>query len=237
MNDSPSLYLLPVPIGADVQAEIPADVINQTIQLRYFVVEKIRTARRYLRRIDPTFPIDDSQFLEMGKRSDKASYRSFLQAAFDGKHDVGVMSEAGCPAVADPGVDIVAQAYEVGFEIKPMVGPSSILLALMASGMDGQRFAFNGYLPVNAKDRNQAIRRFEKQSAQSRQTQLFIETPYRNNQLLEALLQQLGEQTQLCVVVSLLTPDQRVYRNSVGQWRKQKQPDLHKLPAIFLLLA
>ena len=119
----PSLYLLPVPIGSDVHAEIPADVLTQTKQLRYFVVEKLRTARRYLRHIDPTFPIDDSHFEEMGKRSDKISYKSFLKSALDAGQDVGVMSEAGCPAVADPGVDIVAQAYELGFEINPLVGP------------------------------------------------------------------------------------------------------------------
>ena len=230
------LYLIPCTLGdTPVEQVLPAYNTEIVRGLRHFIVEEIRTARRFLRRLDREFPIDDSTFYEMGKHADEARFASYLRPIAEG-HDVGVISEAGCPAVADPGADIVAIAQRKGIRVVPLVGPNSMILAVMASGLNGQSFAFNGYLPIDEGERARRLQVLEKRAQHERQTQLFIEAPYRNHRLFETLVRTLGPKTRLCVAAGLTTPDEWVQTHTVSEWRKLGLPDLAKTPAIFLFL-
>jgi 16S rRNA (cytidine1402-2'-O)-methyltransferase len=229
------LYLIPAPIGAGaVEAVIPQGTLDVVRRLRFFVVEEVRTARRYLSRATTAHPIDALTFFELNEHTAAEAVAPFLRPALEG-HDMGLMSEAGAPAVADPGALLVGWAHERGIEVVPLTGPSSLLLALMASGLNGQSFAFAGYLPVRPDERRQRIKQLEHTAVATRQTQIFIETPYRNLALFAALLQTAAPATQLCVAAGLTQPEQFIHTATITQWRTRPTPDIHKRPCIFLL--
>lgn len=233
----PTLYLLPVTLSdTDPHRVLPSYNMEVAVRLRHFIVENVRTARRFLKRCDPEADINSMSFYELNGHTPQEQIPSML-APMERGEDMGVMSEAGCPAIADPGAAVVAIAQERGYRVEPLTGPSSILLSLMASGFNGQGFSFNGYLPIDTAARIKTIKALETQSARSRMAQIFIETPYRNNRLLDCLLQTLRPDTKLCVARDLTSPEgERIVSRTVSQWRKIKEePD--KVPAIFLIQA
>ena len=230
------IYLIPCTLGdTPIEQVLPAYNTEIICGIRHFIVEEIRTARRFLRRVDREFPIDDSTFYEMGKRADEKLFASYLKPIAEG-HPVGVISEAGCPAVADPGANIVALAKRKGIRVVPLVGPNSMILAVMASGLNGQSFAFHGYLPIDEGERARRLQQLEKRARQEGQTQLFIETPYRNRRFFDTLVRTLSPQTRLCVAAGLTTADEWIQTYTISEWRKRTLPDLSKVPAIFLFL-
>ncbi len=238
----PALYLIPVTLGeTSIERVLPSYNHEVIMGIRHFIVENVRSARRFLRQADRLFPIDDSTFCEMGKHADEKLFSQYLQPLREGK-PVGVISEAGCPAVADPGADIVAIAQREGMPVVPLVGPNSMIMAVMSSGLGGQSFAFNGYLPVDAADRAKRLKALETRAWTEGQTQLFIETPYRNQKMFESLLTTLRPQTRLCIAAGITTPDEYIRTRSVSQWKKEGLPakcpggtDISKVPAIFLI--
>ncbi len=231
---SGNLYLIPTTLGGEnVQDVIPELVISIINQTSFYIVENVRTARRFLSKAGIEAPIDSLTFFELNKHTTPEQYREYLNPAAEGHH-VGIISEAGVPAVADPGAVMVQLAHSKNIRVVPLTGPSSIILALMASGMNGQSFAFNGYLPIKKPDRIKAIKFFEKRSQQENQAQLFIETPYRNMALLEDLLDSCDDNTKLCIAADLTLASEYIHTLSVGEWKKRK-PDLHKRPAIFII--
>ncbi len=228
------LYMVPNHLGNEqIGFTIPADVADLTCKLRYFIVENIRTARRYLRLLDSQMDIDNSTFFVLDKHTGPKEFSSFLNPIKQG-HDIGIISEAGCPGIADPGADVVKIAHQQGIQVVPLVGPSSILMALIASGMNGQNFAFNGYLPIDKTERSKAIKQLETRSSKEKQTQLFIEAPYRNNALAQDLLKNCKPDTLLCIACNISLPDELVITRPVSKW-KGKLPELHKKPTMFLL--
>ena len=202
--------------------------------IRHFIVENVRSARRFLRQTDREFPIDESTFCEMGKHADEKQFSQYLQPLREGK-PVGVISEAGCPAVADPGADIVSIAQREGLTVVPLVGPNSMIMAVMSSGLGGQSFAFNGYLPVEPADRAKRLKMFETRAWTEGQTQLFIETPYRNQKMFQSLLTTLRPQTRLCIAAGITTQEEYIRTLRISEWKSTKLPDLSKVPAIFLI--
>lgn len=237
MKIQSALYLVPVPISfAPVTDVIPDGNIEILKQLRFFIVENVRTARRYLKHLDPSFPIGDCTFSVLDRHTAPEEVSAMLQPLRDGV-PMGVMSEAGCPAVADPGSHPVEIAQREGLKVVPLVGPSSILLALMASGFNGQGFSFNGYLPIDAAERRKVLRRLESESASRLMTQIFIETPYRNNRMVETLVQSLSPSTMLCVACDITDQErEQIVTATVRNWVKKKY-DFDKRPAIFLIYA
>jgi 16S rRNA (cytidine1402-2'-O)-methyltransferase len=228
------LYLVPNVLSeGDWQNVLPAKIFPVVTQTRYFIVENIRTARRFLKQVNRDIDIDRLVFFELNKHTEPGEIPGFLEPMKEGEN-VAVISEAGCPGVADPGADVVKLAHEKGCKVVPLVGPSSIVLALMASGMNGQNFAFNGYLPVNSNERSRAISNLEKKVKNSGQTQIFIETPYRNNQLVNDLLKTCSSSTLLCIAANLTGKNEFVVTKTIEQWQG-KVPELHKQPAIFLI--
>jgi 16S rRNA (cytidine1402-2'-O)-methyltransferase len=226
--------MIPTTLGGEsVNDIIPADVQAQTTQLRYFIVENIKTARRYLRKIDRTFPIDDSTFFILNKKTEPGEIYQFLAPAREG-HDIGVISDAGCPGVADPGANIVALAHENGIKVQPFVGPSSILMALMASGFSGQHFSFHGYLPKDRKDRIRTLRDYESDCRRTGATHLFMDTPFRNMNVLEDLLNELTDTTLLCIASNITLPSEDIRTMTVKDWREHAY-DLAKKPTIFAI--
>lgn len=229
-----TLYLLPA-LLADSPPELvlPAGTLEKTRGIRHFIVEELRTARRFLIRAGIPVPIDELQFLLFNEHSRDADLSVYLAPAIAG-NDIGLLSEAGVPCVADPGSRIVLAAHRAGIRVVPMTGPSSLLLALMASGFNGQQFAFRGYLPTDKNLRAKKIRDYERIMQQENQTQIFIETPYRNNHLLEALTAACQPSTLLCIASGLTGDNESVSTRSIAEWRRQR-PDLQKTPAIFLI--
>lgn len=228
------LYLIPSTLGeSEIDQVLPLGNIHLLSDTRHYIVENIRTARRFLKRCNREIDIDKLQFYELNKRTDPAVLNQYLQALRNGEN-VGVISEAGCPGVADPGADVVRLAHEQGLQIRPLVGPSSILLAMMASGLNGQNFAFVGYLPVKTPERGKRIKQLESRVYTEQQTQLFIETPYRNMQLWEDLVQSCRPDTLLCVAANLTEPNEYIRTMPMAEWKKHK-PDLHKKPTLFLI--
>lgn len=228
------LFLVPnVLSDGDWQNVLPAGVLPVLTNTRYFIVENIRTARRFMKQVNKDIDIDRLTFFELNKHTKPNEIPSFLEPIEKGE-DIAVISEAGCPGVADPGADIVKLAHKKGFRVVPLVGPSSILLSLMASGLNGQNFAFNGYLPVHKGERAKAISQLEKKVKNEQQTQIFIETPYRNNQLIADLLKTCSSSTLLCIAANITGENELIATKSVGEWKKEV-PDLHKQPAIFLI--
>ncbi len=232
-----SLYLIPVTLG-DTPHERVLPSYNKEVILRtrHFIVEEVRTARRFLKQVDRDINIDELTFYPMGKHADAALFSKYLEPLRRGE-DVGVISEAGCPAVADPGADVVAIAQREGLHVVPLVGPSSILLAVMASGFNGQSFAFHGYLPIDPSGRAKRIKQLESRSAQEKQTQLFIETPYRNHKMVADILAACNPRTRLCIASSLTKADEYVRSLTVKEWKQTALPDLHKKPTIFAIYA
>lgn len=232
-----TLFLLPVALGpADSDALHPPATLRTTHLLRHFVVENAKSARAELKRIDHPQPLQALDVRELPKTPTDADLSALLAPALAGQ-DIGLMSEAGCPAVADPGALLVRQAHRLGIRVAPLVGPSSLLLSLMASGLNGQSFAFHGYLPVKDAERTAALRELEKESRRFKRTQLFIETPYRNQAMFAALLAGLSAETQLCVARELTTAGEWIATRSIASWKKSEAPDLDRRPTVFLFLA
>jgi 16S rRNA (cytidine1402-2'-O)-methyltransferase len=231
---SPVLYLIPVTLG-DTPIEKVLPLFNTTIisELNYFIVENIRSARRFLKKCNPKIEIDTITFYELNQHTDIKEIASYLLPMKRGE-SIGVISEAGCPAVADPGADVVALAQQEGYRVMPLVGPSSILMAVMASGFNGQSFAFQGYLPIEANERVKKLKQLESRAYTEDQTQLFIETPYRNQKMAEEILLHCKPQTRLCIAMNITCDDEYIVTRSVKAW-KGKLPDMHKKPAIFLI--
>lgn len=231
-----ALYLVPVTLDADSAPErvLPAFNLELLRELRHFVVENVRSARRFLRRCHSDFPIDECTFAVLDEHTAPADVAPMLAPLERDGMPMGVISEAGCPAVADPGADLVAVAQRRGLKVVPLVGPSSILLALMASGFNGQSFAFNGYLPIHQPQRRQKLQEMERRIDRERQTQIFIETPYRNNRLIDELCQTLPGTRLLCVASGLTGPHERVRTMPLSKW-KTAPKEFDKIPAIFLL--
>ena len=230
------LILFPVPIGAeDINTSLPLANGELLASCRTFIVEELRTARRFLKRAGYPHAIDDTVFFELNEHTSPEAIGHYLDAIDDGEN-IGLLSEAGLPCVADPGALITKAAQRRGIEVVPLVGPSSLMLALMASGFNGQNFAFVGYLPVDKTARAAAIRRLEERVRRERQTQLFIEAPYRNNQLLEALCATLDPQTMVCVATDLTLPTQYIRTLSIGKWKTERgKIDLHKRNTVFII--
>ncbi|WP_286898488.1 MULTISPECIES: SAM-dependent methyltransferase [Sphingobacterium] len=231
------LYLIPVPLSDDAAFQSFTPYLVETINLLdEYIVENEKTARKFLKLAGLKIPQSELTIHDYGKHvRDKGNINDFFEGLKQGK-SVGLMSEAGCPGVADPGASIVARAHQLGIKVVPLVGPSSILLALMASGFSGQKFAFHGYLPIDKIDRAKEIKNLEQQSAREKQTQIFIETPFRNNQLLADLLKICKPSTLLCVASNVTAADENIQSLTVGEWRKRSY-DYHKKPTIFLLYA
>lgn len=230
-----ALYLIPTTLGeCSLSSVLPGGNGDIVRSIRHFIVEEERTARRFLKLVDKQIDINALTFYPMGKHADHALYRSYLEPLRQGL-DMGLISEAGCPAVADPGADIVAIAQAEGLKVVPLVGPSSIVLALMASGCNGQNFAFVGYLPAQPAPLRAALKRIEARALAEHQTQIFIETPFRNVGLMQTMLQTLRPQTRLCVAAALTTAAEFVRTLTIAEWRAAPEPPIRKVPTIFVV--
>jgi 16S rRNA (cytidine1402-2'-O)-methyltransferase len=228
-----SLYLIPTLLSDNTFKDVlPERVFNVTGLIRHFFVEDIRSARRFLSKMPLAAPIDELHFYELNEHTPLNEIAAFLPILKSG--DTGILSEAGVPAVADPGSALVRLAHDNGIKVVPLAGPSSILMALTASGLNGQSFAFNGYLPVKQPERIARIRTLERRSETERQTQIFIETPYRNMKLLDDIVSACKPETSLCIAANITAPNELIVTRSVRQW-KNNLPELNKIPAIFLL--
>ncbi len=229
-----ALYLIPVTLGDTEISKVLPDYNASVIkEIRHFIVENIRTARRFLKKVDQSIVIDDLTFYELNKHTSPEEVSTYLEPLKKG-NSVGVISEAGCPAIADPGADVVAIAQKNKLKVIPLVGPSSILMSVMGSGFNGQSFAFNGYLPIDAAERAKKIKQLETRVYSENQTQIFIETPYRNNKMLEDLIKNCRPQTRLCVASNITCDDESIITMTLQDWKKAK-PELSKVPAIFLI--
>ena len=232
-----TLYLIPVTLGDDmVQHVIPDYVLNVARKLETFVVESEKSARHFLSTIKTLKPVRELNLHLLNEHTDMKILPDLLAPLLAGQN-VGLMSDAGCPAVADPGAQLVQLAHKKGIRVVPLVGPSSILLSLMASGLNGQQFAFLGYLPVEKSQRNQKLKEIEKRSASHKETQLFIETPYRNQAMLDAILQTCHAQTQLCIACDVSLDSEMIVTKSIASWKSSAPIDIHKRPCLFLMLA
>ncbi|MDJ1500870.1 SAM-dependent methyltransferase [Xanthocytophaga agilis] len=230
------LYLIPTVLAPDTSTRVLSPQIKEVItQLDYFFAEELRTARRFISELQTGRRIESMIFYELNKNTPEPETTQQLKIVLEGK-DAGILSEAGCPGVADPGNVAVRWAHQQGVQVVPLIGPSSILLALMASGMNGQSFVFHGYLPIDQVQRVKSLKNIEKEAIQKRQTQIFMETPYRNNSLLKDILQNCQPQTLLCIATQVTAPDEMIVTKTIKQWNAGK-PDLHKKPTIFLLYA
>ena len=228
------IYLIPNTLGGESTKDIiPQEVAELATSLRTFAVEDVKSARRLLRKIDREFPIDECQFFEMNKRTPIEELHKILRALSD-ENSIGVISEAGCPGVADPGAELVALAQQRKIEVVPLVGPSSILLALMGSGFSGQNFAFHGYLPKERKDRIKKIKDFEGDSRRNGTTHIFMDTPFRNMNGMDDLLNELADPTMVCIASNITLTDASIKTMSVKNWREEAY-DLAKIPTMFLI--
>lgn len=234
MENKGSLILIPTPLGSDLgeKANISYNsfVINK---LKIFIVEELKTARRFLKSADYPISFDEVEFFVYNEHSNINDIVEVFELLSSGK-DVGLLSEAGAPCIADPGSEIVRLAHMNGFRVVPLVGPSSIMLALMSSGLNGQQFTFHGYLPVNKNERINKIKEMEQAAYNSGNTQIFMETPYRNNQLLGSLINTCREETLLCVASNITLNNENIKTRNIREWKNQKA-DFHKMPAIFLI--
>lgn len=229
-----TLYLIPTTLGESPLSNVlPAANTEIIQQIKHFIVEDIRTARRFLKKVDKNINIDELTFFSLNQHTSPTDIASFL-APMAMNFDMGIISEAGCPAIADPGADVVHIAQEKNYHVVPLIGPSSILLSLMASGFNGQSFAFVGYLPIQAGERGKALKRLENRVYSESQTQIFIETPYRNLKMLEDILQNCQAQTRLCIAADITLETEFIKTKTVKDWKKEK-PDIDKKPCIFLI--
>lgn len=234
MNNKGTLYLIPTTLGESAYDQVIPSFNNSVLQeIDVFIVENIKTARRFIKKTAPDKVIDDLVFHEINKRTNLDMLPTFLKPIDEGKN-IGVISDAGCPGVADPGADVVALAHQKNIKVMPLVGPSSILLSLMASGFNGQSFCFNGYLPKEQKDRVRKLKDLERMAIAQKQTQLFIETPYRNQHVLTDLLANCNPNTKLCIAVDITMASEQIATKTISEW-KNTTIDLNKRPCIFLL--
>lgn len=228
------LYLLPVTLGESAYDQVIPIYNNKIVQeIDVFIVENIKIARRFIKRVAPEKQIDDLVFYEINKRTNMDMLPTFFKPIFEGKN-IGVISDAGCPGVADPGADVVALAHENNIKVVPLVGPSSLLLSLMASGFNGQSFCFNGYLPKEQKDRVRKLKELERIANTQKQTQLFIETPYRNQHVFDDLLSNCNSLSKLCIAVDITLPSEQILTKTIAEWQNFKI-DLTKRPCVFLI--
>ncbi len=228
------LYLIPNILSeGNWQNVLPVQIYPIITNTKYFIVENIRTARRFMKQVNHEINIDNCTFYELNKRTQSSELPSYLKPLSNG-FDVGIISEAGCPGVADPGAAVVRIAHQKGFKVVPIVGPSSILLALMASGLNGQNFAFNGYIPIKPNERTKEIALLDKKTRSTGQTQIFIETPYRNNHLISDLLKTCTSSTLLCIAANITGENEFIVTKTIQDWKKEV-PELHKQPVIFLI--
>src|SRR5690606_18845276 len=236
MGNIGKLFLIPTTLGDNEPLEVLPISIKRTIErIDHYIVENEKTARRFIKKINSKKSQPGLHIELLNKYTEPDIISSFLDPCLAGLN-VGILSEAGCPGIADPGADVVKIAHEKNIRVVPLVGPSSIVLAMMASGLNGQNFAFNGYLPIDSKERKNAIKKFEKISRDINQSQLFIETPYRNDKLLEELLKSLANQTLLCIACDITLPTEYIVTKSVGEWKKETI-HLHKRPTLFIFQA
>jgi len=230
------LFLIPTPLGENFTSQnINSDVIKTLQGIRFLIAEELKTARRFLKKLDPSCPIDDITFFVLNEHTTPQEFEQYLKVAENG-NNVGLLTEAGCPAIADPGSQVVNIAHKNEIKVVPLVGPSSITLALMASGLNGQKFAFWGYLPVKQNERKIKIKQIEKRSKLENQTQIFIETPYRNISLFNDIIAVCEPETQLCIASNITQYDEFILTMKIKKW-KLKIPDIHKKPTVFLLLS
>lgn len=240
----PALYLIPVTLGdTPIERVLPTYNKEVILGIRHFIVENIRSARRFLKKVDSSINIDALSFFELNQHTDRKLIDTYLNPLREG-NPVGIISEAGCPAVADPGADVVALAQRNGLRVIPLVGPSSIILSVMASGFNGQSFAFHGYLPIEEGMRAQRLKQLESRIYSEDQTQLFIETPYRNLKMMQTLLQVLRPQTRISLAADITCPDESIRTRTVSEWKnllgaacseEERQKLVPRCPAIFLL--
>jgi 16S rRNA (cytidine1402-2'-O)-methyltransferase len=229
-----ALYLIPVTLGeTSIEQVLPTYNKDIITGISHFIVEDVRSARRFLKKVEKSIDIDALTFYTLNKHTDPKEISSYLQPLTEGK-SMGVISEAGCPAVADPGADVVAIAQRKGLKVVPLVGPSSIIMSVMASGFNGQSFAFHGYLPIEPAERAKRLKQLEGRIYTEHQTQLFIETPYRNNKMVDEIMKHCKPQTKLCIAANITCEDEYIKTRTIKEW-KGKVPDLSKTPCIFLL--
>lgn len=229
-----SLYFIPIPIADGALSTLSQEISTHTLEIQHYFVENLRTARRFLKSLHPSIIIDNLSFSEIDKH--EGADATLLKRWLKEGHKVGVLSEAGCPGIADPGAELAKVAHNIGAIVVPLTGPNSLILALMGSGLNGQKFCFNGYLPVKDHERSQAIKTLEATSRKENQTQLFIETPYRNDAMLSDLLKYCQNETRLCIAKNITAADAYIKTKTITEWKKDK-PTLGKAPAVFLLLA
>lgn len=227
------IYIIPATLGESGIDTIPQATLETVRGIRHFIVEDVRTARRYLSKIKMPVKIDELTFLELNEHTNPEETEQLIEPVLAG-NDTGIISDAGVPCIADPGAVVVNYAHYKGIQVVPLVGPSSVLLALMAAGMNGQNFAFAGYLPVKEPDRCRRIQILEKRSKQEHQTQIFIETPYRNMQLFKSFIQVCNPDTKLCIAANITLPDEFIKTLSIAQWKKT-EPEINKKPCIFII--
>lgn len=229
-----ALYLLPVTLGdTPVEQVLPAYNKEIILGIKHFIVEDVRSARRFLKKVEASINIDELTFYPLNKHTSPDDLSGYLRPLQEG-HSMGVISEAGCPAVADPGADVVAMAQRKNLKVVPLVGPSSIILSVMGSGFNGQSFAFHGYLPIEAADRIKRLKELEGRIYSENQTQLFIETPYRNNKMMEDIVKTCRPQTKLCIAANITCEGEYIHTKTIREW-KGHLPDLTKVPCIFLI--
>ncbi|SDH53372.1 SAM-dependent methyltransferase [Propionivibrio dicarboxylicus] len=232
-----TLFLIPVPLGpSGVSSVLPPDVCQQAATLRHFVAENAKSARAFLKALPHSLTLQEIAIAELNEHTPSSELLGMLEPLISGS-DVGLISEAGCPAVADPGAQLVALAHEKGIQVRPLVGPSSILLALMASGLSGQNFAFHGYLPAKEDQLPRKISALEKDSRAEKRTQIFIETPYRNRRMFDSLLTYCSPHTRLCIATDLTLAEESVRTHAISAWKKIGAPTFDRRPSIFLLQA
>lgn len=230
-----ALYLLPVTLGdTAIDKVLPAYNAGIIREIKHFIVEDVRSARRFLKKVDREIDIDTLSFYPLNKHTSPEDISGYLNPLAEG-HSMGVISEAGCPAVADPGADVVAIAQRRNLKVVPLVGPSSIILSVMASGFNGQSFAFHGYLPIEPNERSKRLKELEGRIYSEHQTQLFIETPYRNHKMLDDILKACRPQTKLCIAANITCEGEYIKTRTVKEWKGTVLPDLSKIPCIFLL--
>lgn len=232
-----TLYLVPVPIGpVSVASALPDPAQQCAKQLKHFIAENAKSARAFLKALPSDSPIQEIEIRELNEHTPQSALPELLAPLLAGT-DVGLVSEAGCPAVADPGAQLVALAHASDITVRPLIGPSSILLALIGSGLSGQNFAFHGYLPAKDDLRQKCLRELEKESRQEKRTQIFIETPYRNRQMLETLMKVCGPATRICIATDLTLENESIRTHTTGQWRAKELPNIDRRPTVFLMQA
>lgn len=229
------LYLIPSDLGDFKNVYLNEELIQTIHSLRHFIVEQAKPARQFIKKTNPPYQIHELNIMELSPKYRPNNISVYLDPCLEG-HSIGLLSDAGCPGIADPGAEIVSIAHRKHIQVIPLIGPSSIFLALMASGLNGQQFCFHGYLDRNAAILKKQLKQLEQESRKNHQTQIFMETPYRNDKMFEALINYLSADTKLCLATSIKTPEEKITTMSILDWKRSKKPAIHKLPTVFLIL-